>query len=101
MNINTLIQDLKSASQDYEFYPTTHKMFEKVKQYSIEHRSILDIGCGNAGLRNYFPDSDYFAIEKSQILINRLPADVFVLGTDFNCCTLIDKKVDMIFCNPP
>lgn len=96
-----LVLSLNEAGENFEFYPTTHKMFEKVKQYSIEHRSILDIGCGNAGLRNYFPDSDYFAIEKSQILINRLPADVFVLGTDFNNCTLIDKQVDMIFCNPP
>ena len=96
-----LLSILTENNEDFEFYPTTDAMLTKVKQYSIEHRSILDIGCGSAKLRNYFADSDYFVIEKSQILINRLPSDVYVLGTDFNCCTLIDKKVDMIFCNPP
>jgi hypothetical protein len=96
-----LLSVLNENNEDFEYYPTTDAMLTKVKQYSIEHRSILDIGCGSAKLRNYFPNSDYFVIEKSKILINRLPSDVYVLGTDFNACTLIDKKVDMIFCNPP
>ena len=96
-----LLTILTDNNQDFEWYPTTNKMFEKVKQYSMEHKTILDIGCGQAKLKDYFPDSDYFAIEKSQVLISRLPADVYILGTDFNACTLIDKKVDMIFCNPP
>lgn len=96
-----LLTILTDNNQDFEWYPTTNKMFEKVKQYSIEHKTILDIGCGQAKLKDYFPGSDYFAIEKSQVLISRLPADVYILGTDFNACTLIDKKVDMIFCNPP
>lgn len=100
-NVKKTVIELKQAGEDYEFYPTTDRMLEKVKQYSIENRSILDIGCGNARLKQFFKDSDYYVIEKSKILISKLPSDVFVLGTDFNNCTLIDKKVDMIFCNPP
>lgn len=96
-----LISILNENNEDFEWYPTTDKMLQKVKEYSVENRTILDIGCGNAKLKQYFKDSDYFVIEKSKILINRLPSDVFVLGTDFHNCTLIDKKVDMIFCNPP
>ncbi|UXC30461.1 DUF4942 domain-containing protein [Aliarcobacter butzleri] len=43
----------------------------------------------------------YMAIEKSQILINNMPDEVFVVGTDFNEQTLLDKKADIIFSNPP
>lgn len=96
-----VVAELKQNGEDFEFYPTTDEMLRKVKQYSTHNNSILDIGCGLAKLKSYYPDSEYYAIEKSKVLINKLPADVFVLGTDFNNCTLIDKKVDMIFCNPP
>ena len=96
-----VVAELKKTDEDFEFYPTTDAMLRKVKQWSTHNNSILDIGCGLAKLKSYFPDSEYYAIEKSKVLINKLPADVFVLGTDFNNCTLIDKQVDMIFCNPP
>lgn len=43
----------------------------------------------------------YMAIEKSQILINNMPEEVFVMGADFNEQTLLDKKADIIFSNPP
>lgn len=45
--------------------------------------------------------SQYYVIEKSQILISKLDKDVIVLGTDFNSTLLIDKKADVYFCNPP
>jgi hypothetical protein len=43
----------------------------------------------------------YFVMEKSKILIDRLPKDTVILGTDFYTNTLIDKPVGAIFCNPP
>lgn len=43
----------------------------------------------------------YMAIEKSQILIDNMPEDVIVVGTDFYENTLIDKQASHIFCNPP
>lgn len=48
--MNQLVLELKQANEDFEFYPTTHKMFEKVKQYSIEHHSILDLVLKNQTL---------------------------------------------------
>ncbi|WP_240224746.1 DUF4942 domain-containing protein [Rheinheimera hassiensis] len=42
-----------------------------------------------------------YAIEKSMPLIEAMPKDVLILGTDFHQQTIIDKKVDTIFCNPP
>ena len=45
--------------------------------------------------------SKYMAIEKSQILIDNMPKEAFVVGTDFNENTLIDKQADIVFCNPP
>lgn len=104
-NTRRLVAELKENNQDFEFYPTTSEMLEIVLQHLNQCGSILDIGCGDARLKQFLKDKkrepDYFGIEKSEILLNRLPADVYILGTDFNNCTLIDKKVDVIFCNPP
>lgn len=104
-NTRRLVAELKENNQDFEFYPTTSEMLEIVLQHLNQCGSILDIGCGDARLKQFLKDKkrepDYFGIEKSEILLNRMPADVYILGTDFNNCTLIDKKVDVIFCNPP
>jgi hypothetical protein len=84
---------------------------------------LLEIGCGNgkifktleklaneeALIRQKETNRNYgfaclgekYGIEKSEILINQLPADVCIVGTDFWEQTLIDKKCDVIFSNPP
>lgn len=43
----------------------------------------------------------YYVMEKSTILLGKLDDESICLGTDFINSTLIDKKVDTIFCNPP
>jgi predicted RNA methylase len=119
--LNQLINKLKDNEQDFEFYPTTNEIISIVNKdiHKIRDQknnlSILDIGAGNG---NFFtvleslqvkPVKEYdrivefkkYAIEKSKILIDSMPSDVFVIGTDFNRQTLIDKQVDIIFCNPP
>lgn len=48
-----------------------------------------------------FHIKQYYVIEKSKILINKLDKDSVVLGTDFHNTLLIDKPVNAIFCNPP
>ena len=129
-DLSILIDELKENGQDFEFYPTTEEMLQEVFtniDWTRQTKDILDIGCGLCGLRKIidrrnaeidrhnkrmveqerYSDKieslsyNYYVIEKSEILLNRLPADVFVLGTDFNQCTLIDKKADVVFCNPP
>lgn len=44
---------------------------------------------------------NYYVIEKSKILLEKMEKDVICLGTDFNCTMLLDKPVNNIFCNPP
>ena len=124
-----IVSELKEAGQDFEFYPTTREMMEVVFQNFNFRRNfkILDIGCGLCAFKSFLDEKSreinifnqkcrelkkydkikdefsfsYYGIEKSTILINKMPKDVLILGTDFNCCTLLDKKTDIIFCNPP
>ena len=115
--INQLISEIKEKNEDFEFYPTTTEIVkafasslkgkEKVRDDYGYCGSILDIGCGNGGFfeklcsDGLFKNVKKYGIEKSLILSEQLPEDVVLLGTDFNQQTLIDKKVDVIFCNPP
>ena len=118
-----LIDTLKENNQDFEWYPTTEEILKTIyndllKDSRFErNKSLLDIGAGNGKLFScfdkytekrkkdneyaYFHITDKYAIEKSAILCENLPADVVIVGTDFHQQTLIDKKVDIIFCNPP
>lgn len=126
-----LIEQLKDAGQDFEFYPTTKEMIRTIFEhrrhpysdgsgYSVDDfGNVLDIGCGTCNFKRFVDDlneplkspdghrdkcvtiSQYYVMEKSRILIDRLPADAIVLGVDFHENTLIDKPVDTIFCNPP
>ncbi len=129
-----LIEQLKDAGQDFEFYPTTKEMIRTIFEhrrhpysdgsgYSVDDfGNVLDIGCGTCNFKRFVDDlnkplerpngdyvdhskcvsiKQYYVMEKSRILIDRLPADAIVLGVDFHENTLIDKPVDTIFCNPP
>lgn len=113
---NQLVAEIKENGEDFEWYPTTAEI---VRAFAVYVRgtyvrndygysgSILDIGCGNGGFfqklcaDETFKNVSKYGIEKSIILSEQLPDDVVLLGTDFNQQTLIDKKVDIIFCNPP
>jgi hypothetical protein len=102
--MKNLLDNLKENNQDYEFYPTTQKMVDIIKNdiYIRDYSSILDIGAGNG---NFFKKLNIkckkFAIEKSQILIDAMPNDIIMVGADFYEQTLFDKDFDYIFCNPP
>lgn len=110
--MKNLIENLKQNDQDFEFYPTTKPMIELIYKDLIclnaASYSILDIGCGNGNFFTKFAEigdkvqiNKKFAIEKSEILISNMPADVIIVGTDFWQNTLIDKEVDVVFSNPP
>lgn len=114
-NTKILINQVRGTEHDHEFYPTTKAMLEVVakdiqverNQYrSSDNFKILDIGAGDGNaLKTICELTDNkgqkYAIEKSRPLIDSLPADIFIVGTDFHQQTLIDKEVDVIFCNPP
>ena len=63
--------------------------------------SLLDCGAGDGRVLDTLMNGLKYAIEKSKILVQSLSKDIFVVGTDFTQNTLIDKKVDVIFSNPP
>lgn len=114
---NTLVQQLKENGEDFEFYPTTASIAHAIYAKLDAGSNILDIGAGNGNFFRLLENMDRerksrdeyaklkvgnkYAIEKSTILLNNLDSDVAVIGTDFSRQTLIDKKVDVIFSNPP
>jgi len=100
----TLVAQLKSTDTDYEWYPTTDEILAKVKDdFKDEHDapSVLDCGAGDGRSLMYLTKGKRYAIEKSYPLLQALDSSVFIVGTEFQEQTLIDKSVDVIFCNPP
>lgn len=106
-----LLNDLKEAGQDYEWYPTTDEIIsavkDDIKRYMTNHRmyskslSVLDCGAGDGRVLMQLTDGNRYAIEKSTMLISHMPKEIIIVGTDFHHQTLLDKQPDVIFCNPP
>ncbi|MCR4715190.1 MAG: DUF4942 domain-containing protein [Treponemataceae bacterium] len=130
MGANQIVEALKERNEDFEWYPTTQEIVDRLAghifnkrkyghgEYECEYSSVLDIGCGNGSFFSKIDQTQMqksnaadayaprllrtrYGIEKSLELCERLPDDVVIIGSDFNEQTLIDKKVDLIFCNPP
>ena len=126
MTVNQLVNEQHRNGEETEWFPTTQEIVDKVAQWIAgngnDTTSILDIGCGNGSFfekldkTTYFKTYEYkdkyyhsklikgykkYGIEKSYILAEQMPEDIVLLGSDFTTNTLIDKKVDCIFCNPP
>lgn len=118
---NTLFA-LKDHEQDFEWYPTTDEMIQVVFRNCGNLSSMLDIGAGDgrvleridklcfqrsqrddetARYERFRSSIDKYAIEKSIVHIENMPPDISIVGTDFHAQTLIDKNVDVVFCNPP
>lgn len=107
-----IFKKMKEAGDDFEFYPTTPEILQAIKEdmilkrgnyrFSKGEKKILDCGAGDGeALAFLAPEGYRYAIEKSATALSALPADVVVVGTDFHQQTLLDKEVDVIFCNPP
>ena len=117
MNTSQLIDKLKENGQDFEFYPTKKEMIQAIYNNTKREGSTwLDIGAGSCNFAKYFNQislssdgsyyqkpsiSQYYAIEKSKILVDNFDEDTICIGRDFDDVYLIDKPVDYIFCNPP
>lgn len=114
--MHALIADIKKKNEDFEFYPTTDEIiFSLIKdikrlkntheyKYDCNFDSILDIGAGNGKVLKAI-DKEFgmrlYAIEKAETLKQLLDQSVYIVGTDFNEQSLLDKTIDVTFCNPP
>jgi len=101
-----LVKALKDNDEDFEWYPTTSQIIDVIKEDIEEnncdtHLSVLDCGSGDGRVLNALTKGKKYAIEKSRPLLNALNKSIFVVGTDFESQTLIDKKVSVVFSNPP
>ena len=117
-----IVKELKSASEDFEFYPTTESQMDLIAddlskimtthEFSGNELKILDIGAGDGRVLKYFfnffeeshPKTSIklFAIEKSNVHIKSYRKnDISLLGTDFFSTNLISKNCDFAFTNPP
>jgi hypothetical protein len=100
-----------SSNEDYEWYPTTDEILSviqsdmhKVIRHPCDEKvtaSVLDCGAGDGRSLNYLTSGKKYAIEKSSTLIESMDPDIFIVGTEFNAQVLLDKKVDVVFSNPP
>lgn len=104
----TTVNILKENDQDFEWYPTTEEIINCVKKHlyanTFHNISILDIGAGDGRVLKALADSkdiQCYSIEKSEILRSRQDKNIIPLGCDFWQNTLVDKEVDIVFCNPP
>ena len=106
------LNNLKSNGQDFEFYPTTTEILAcvandiKLSGNIYQQKSLLDIGAGNGKVLKYFKNSDIniyplYGIEKSKINLSIMSKEFSILGVDFHQNSLMDKDIDIIFCNPP
>lgn len=116
MTTGQLVFTLQQEAQDFEFYPTTNEIIDALaadlevmrndRGYSYRgFDSVLDIGAGNGkvlqALRERCGFDTLYAIEKSPILCDQLPADVLIVGTEFEQQSLFSKHTAVTFCNPP
>lgn len=109
-----LLDFLKQNDQDFEWYPTTQEILDCIKS-NIRERfhdrfsdnaqprvSVLDCGAGDGrALKALSNGAEMYAIEKSERLLFEMDEDIYIVGTDFHTNTIIDKKTEVIFSNPP
>ena len=109
-----LLGFLKENQQDFEWYPTTEEILSCIKG-NIKERfydrfsdneqprvSVLDCGAGDGrALKALSNGAEMYAIEKSERLIFEMSEDIYIVGTNFHTNTLIDKKTEVLFSNPP
>lgn len=120
MSTLSTVRNLKSADEDFEWYPTTEKMvdiihencikkfFDKNSGYNV---GILDIGAGDGRVlkrletkidKDYHKNTKLLGIEKSQILQSKLFAEgINVIMADFEEGSCVGYASDIVFCNPP
>jgi predicted RNA methylase len=105
--VNALLQQVKAAGEDFEWYPTTDEMIAAVaRRIPTSANSIMDIGAGDGRVlvalaKKCDHAPELFAIEKSALLMQAQPESITPVGADFWEQNLRALLVDYVFCNPP
>jgi hypothetical protein len=110
-SVTALVKTLRESDSDFEWYPTTTEIidtvrddlrsFACVREGEEIRESVLDCGAGDGRVLESLTKGDRYAIEMAEPLLNEMHRSIFIVGTDFHKQTLIDKKVNCIFSNPP
>lgn len=92
---------VKGSNEDFEWYPSTPEIIAAVvadlaeKSYTdnngLPKCTVLDCGAGDGRVLSQLTSGQKYAIEKSPTLIQSLPEDIFVVGTDFHAQVLVDR----------
>ncbi len=70
--------------------------------YTYHLDSLLDIGAGDGRVLEYFKTSNKYAVEKSEIQVtNLIKKGIKLIGRDFYETSLMDRRFDVCFSNPP
>ena len=95
----------------HKIFKTERDMSHYTIDYCLNHDAVmLEIGAGTGQFLDMMRKMkeehregwNLCAIEKAHTLLEILIKKGYsILGTDFNECTLLDKRADLIFCNPP
>ncbi len=121
-----VVEALKEAGQDFEFYPSTEQQISQVTadmvallkthEFSKGYHGrlkLLDIGAGDGRVLQMMKavleaqeheklQCDLYAIEKASIqTATYRKKDITLLGTEFNEVNFISKNVDVAFVNSP
>lgn len=111
-SISRYIATLKANNEDFEWFPTTQQMLDKIAsdiqtygKHTNRIDSVLDVGAGDGRVLTFFRNksigSTYYAIEKAVSHTKHYPQYILLAGVDFHQTTLMDKDADVLFCNPP
>lgn len=110
-SVTALVKTLRESDSDFEWYPTTEEIIDTVRDDLRDfacvregeeiRESVLDCGAGDGRVLESLTKGSRYAIEMSEPLLSEMDRSIFIVGTDFHKQTLIDKKVNCIFSNPP
>ncbi len=83
-------------------YEVITAIIDDLAAYNLENPAVMDIGAGSGQvLQRLAQPSKRYAIEKNFQLRELMGSDSFLIATDFNTTTLIDKLVDVVYSKPP